>query len=105
MLAIDEGILTITSFFRSEPTMQKNTGANIAPINQIFKYLQQQTQVSIWLYQQPATRLSGVIRGFDEFMNLTLDEAVEVNVKDPSKRRQLGMVVLKGENVTLISAV
>lgn len=76
----------------------------MAPINQIFKYLQQQTRVSIWLYQQPGVRMTGVIKGFDEFMNLTLEDAVEVNVKEPEKQRALGLVVLKGDNVTLISA-
>jgi LSM domain len=40
--------------------------------------------------------------GFDEFMNLVIDDAVEVNLKK-DKRRQLGRILLKGENVTLIA--
>lgn len=79
--------------------------ASVPPINQIFKYLQQQKPVSIWLYQQAQVRISGVIKGFDEFMNLVVEDAVEVNVKDPSKRRALGLVLLKGDTITLISSV
>lgn len=78
---------------------------SVAPINQIFKYLQQQKSVSIWLYQQTQVRICGVIKGFDEFMNLVVEDAVEISVKDPSKRRNLGMVLLKGDNISLISSV
>jgi len=35
-------------------------------------------------------------------MNLVIDDAVEVNLKK-DKRRQLGRILLKGENVTLIA--
>lgn len=78
---------------------------SVAPINQIFKYLQQEKPVSIWLYQQTQVRITGIIKGFDEFMNLVIEDAVEINVKDPSKRRELGMILLKGDNISLISSV
>lgn len=84
----------------------------LPPINFIFKLLQQRSTVSIWLYEQLAIRIEGKIRvkhlwmllklsladnalqGFDEFMNLVIDDAVEV--KQPTKtdteekRRELG---------------
>lgn len=52
--------------------------------------------MQIWLYEQLGIRIEGKIRGFDEFMNLVIDDAVEV--KQPTKeepepkdgRRQLG---------------
>ena len=78
---------------------------NAPPINQIFKYLQQQKPVSIWLYQQTGVRMTGTIKGFDEFMNIVVEDAVEISTKDPAKRRSLGMVLLKGDNITLISCV
>ncbi|KAG5938889.1 hypothetical protein E4U53_007927 [Claviceps sorghi] len=34
--------------------------------------------VSVWLYEQLSIRIEGKIRGFDEFMNLVIDDAVEV---------------------------
>lgn len=71
----------------------------LPPINFIFKLLQQHNTVQIWLYEQLGIRIEGKIRGFDEFMNLVIDDAVEV--KQPGKgqteedvkdqRRDLGM--------------
>lgn len=86
----------------------------LPPINFIFKLLQQHSVVQIWLYEQLGIRVEGKIRvrtppvawqtlgeanfqilqGFDEFMNLVIDEAVEVKLAtktDPESRTQLGM--------------
>lgn len=85
----------------------------LPPINLIFKLLQQHSTVQIWLYEQLGIRIEGKIRvrkcgvyeigsdidgaiqGFDEFMNLVIDDAIEVKLatKDEAEsRRQLGMV-------------
>lgn len=81
----------------------------LAPIHFIFKLLQQRSTVSIWLYEQTAVRIEGKIRGFDEFMNLVIDDAVEVQLamkgNKEEKRRQLGQILLKGDNVSLIQAL
>ncbi|RPA87411.1 Sm-like ribonucleo protein [Ascobolus immersus RN42] len=80
----------------------------LPPINFIFKLLQQHTTVSIWLYEQLNFRIEGKIRGFDEFMNLVVDDAIEVTQAkgdQPEKRRELGQIMLKGDNVTLIESV
>ena len=60
-------------------------------------------------------RIEGKIRGFDEFMNLVIDDAVEVKQStklDPNPqdgpnggRRHLGQILLKGDNVALIQAL
>ncbi|KAK9381383.1 uncharacterized protein V2V93DRAFT_369049 [Kockiozyma suomiensis] len=76
----------------------------IPPINFIFKLLQQRSTVQIWLYEQTETRVEGTIRGFDEFMNLVVDNATEVNEKT-NLRRALGRILLKGDNITLISSL
>lgn len=81
----------------------------LPPINFIFKLLQQHSTVSIWLFEQLAIRIEGKIRvcapnvcvevmltvsqGFDEFMNLVIDDAVEVQLAtkgEEEQRRQLG---------------
>lgn len=72
----------------------------LPPINFIFKLLQQHSTVQVWLYEQLGIRIEGKIRGFDEFMNLVIDDAVEVKQvtkADPNPeqgenggRRQLG---------------
>lgn len=89
----------------------------LPPINFIFKLLQQHSTVQIWLYEQLGIRIEGKIRvcpairsssrgsavssangasqGFDEFMNLVIDDAVEVRqitkTNDKETRRSLGI--------------
>ena len=71
------------------------------PINLIFRFLQNKSRVQIWLYEQPDARMEGVVIGFDEYMNLTLDDAEEIDVKR-GKRKRLGRILLKGDNITLM---
>ena len=49
------------------------------------------------------TRMEGHIVGFDEYMNLVLDEACEVHIKNGTKK-QVGRIMLKGDNITLIQS-
>ncbi|KAM3419572.1 Small nuclear ribonucleoprotein E [Cercospora zeina] len=86
----------------------------LPPINFIFKLLQQHSTVQIWLYEQLGIRIEGKIRGFDEFMNLVIDDAVEVKQpakgstdteEKPGDRRELGQILLKGDNVCLIQSL
>ena len=46
--------------------------------------------------------VEGVLRGFDPFMNLVIDESVEYK-KDGSKN-QIGMVVVRGNSVVMLEA-
>jgi len=75
----------------------------VQPINLIFRYLQNRSRVLVWLYENIGMRMEGVIIGFDEYMNLVLDEACEVNIKTGA-RRQCGRLMLKGDNITLIQS-
>jgi small nuclear ribonucleoprotein G len=45
----------------------------------------------------------GVLRGFDQFLNLVLDEAV--NDTATSDKEPLGMVVIRGNSVTAMEAL
>jgi small nuclear ribonucleoprotein E len=74
------------------------------PINLIFRFLQSKQRILVWLYDQPDMRVEGRIIGFDEYMNLVLDEAEEVSVKRKS-RKLLGRILLKGDNITLMQTV
>ncbi|GMS89407.1 hypothetical protein PENTCL1PPCAC_11582, partial [Pristionchus entomophagus] len=73
----------------------------VQPINLIFRYLQNRTRIQIWLYENTTHRIEGYILGFDEYMNIVLDEAEEVNVKSKG-RNKVGRILLKGDNITLI---
>ena len=55
----------------------------------------------VWLYEQTDLRIEGRIIGFDEYMNLVLDDAAEVSVKRKT-RKNLGRILLKGDNITLL---
>jgi len=73
----------------------------------------QRTRIQIWLYEQTNVRIEGVImvhlqcwhfekgfvltvssQGFDEYMNLTLDDAEEISLKKGTRKR-LGTAFLK----------
>lgn len=71
------------------------------PINLIFRFLQSKQVIQIWLFDQADLRIEGKIIGFDEYMNLVLDDAHEVSVKRKS-RKPLGRILLKGDNITLM---
>ncbi|CAH3104422.1 small nuclear ribonucleoprotein E-like [Stylophora pistillata] len=80
---------------------QKVQKVMVQPINLIFRYLQNRSRIQIWLYEQVNMRIEGHIIGFDEYMNLVLDDAEEVHLKT-KKRRPLGRILLKGDNITLL---
>ncbi|KAG6513494.1 hypothetical protein ZIOFF_023824 [Zingiber officinale] len=71
------------------------------PQNLIFRFLQSKARIQIWLFEQKDLRIEGRIIGFDEYMNLVLEEAEEFNVKK-NTRKSLGRILLKGDNITLM---
>jgi small nuclear ribonucleoprotein E len=73
----------------------------VQPIHVLFNFLQQKEHVQIWLYDNPHVRFQGYIKGFDEFLNVVMDDCVEVNTKANTKI-ELGKLLLKGECITLI---
>ena len=90
--------------------------------NLIFRYLQTRARVDIWLYENINMHMQGSIVGFDEYMNIVLDDAEEVYVKTQTRKQigrfsfwvvsrlcqiftdnfEIGRVLLKGDNITLI---
>ncbi|GBG74497.1 hypothetical protein CBR_g18907 [Chara braunii] len=44
----------------------------------------------------------GVLRGFDQFMNLVVDSTIEVV---GNERNEIGMVVIRGNSVVMIEAL
>lgn len=82
--------------------MSSHKQSMLPPINAIFKFLQLQVPVTIWLYEQTQLKIQGRIRGFDEFMNIVVDDAVEVRL---GSEEPLGRILLKGDSITLILSV
>merc|ERR1711951_21860 len=85
-------------------TGQKVQKVMTQPINLIFRFLQNKSRIQVWLYENVNLRIEGVITGFDEYMNLVLDDAEEVHMKS-QKRKQLGRIMLKGDNITLLQGL
>ena len=69
--------------------------------NLIFRFLQNKTRIQIWLFENTELRIEGKIIGFDEYMNLVLDDAEELSIKKKT-RKALGRILLKGDNITLM---
>ncbi|KAM5334250.1 small nuclear ribonucleoprotein E-like [Glossophaga mutica] len=83
---------------------QKVLKVMVQPINLIFRYLQNRSQIQVWLYEQVNMQIEDCVIGFDEYMNLALDDADEIHSKTKS-RKQLGRIMLKGDNITLLQSV
>ncbi len=84
------------------------------PINALFVHLQKRNRVSVSLFENTSFRLEGIVAGFDEFMNIVLTDAEEVYEKRGGKadksageskviRRPIGKILLKGDNICMIS--
>ncbi|NXE03344.1 RUXE protein, partial [Chaetorhynchus papuensis] len=58
------------------------------------------SRIQVWLYEQVNMRIEGCIIGFDEYMNLVLDDAEEIHSKTKS-RKQLGRSGGDGESLGL----
>ena len=57
--------------------------------------------MEVWLHENTDLRIEGKIIGFDEFMNVVLDESTEVYGKKGT-RREIGRIIIKGDNIALI---
>jgi len=57
--------------------------------------------VHFYLVPEVLTLVFVHMQGFDEYMNLVLDDAEEINVKK-NTRKSLGRILLKGDNITLM---
>lgn len=83
---------------------QKVQKVMVQPINLIFRFLQNRSRVQVWLFENVNLRIEGHIVGFDEYMNIVLDDAEEYNMKSKN-RKPLGRIMMKGENITIIQNV
>lgn len=71
---------------------------------QVFEYLKQGSRIQVWLYENTDLRIEGNIRGFDEYMNIVLEDSDEIYVKK-SQRKPIGKILLKGDNISLIREI
>nr|KAJ0224948.1 hypothetical protein LSAT_V11C100016510 [Lactuca sativa] len=48
--------------------------------------MKQKARIQIWLFEQKDLRIEGRIIGFDEYMNLVLEDAEEVSIKKKTRK-------------------
>lgn len=58
----------------------------VFPQNLIFRFLQSRARVQVWLYENQNLRIEGHIIGFDEYMNVMLDQSEEVHMKKGTRK-------------------
>lgn len=90
-------------------------GVMTQPIYHLFSFLKTHSRIQIWLYDNSKLKIEGTLIGFDEYMNLVLDDAQEVwnvKIKTPegqsqtqTKKENIGRIMLKGDNVALVRRV
>ncbi|KAG7447319.1 U6 snRNA-associated Sm-like protein LSm7 [Guyanagaster necrorhizus] len=49
--------------------------------------------------------VTGILKGYDQLLNLVLDEVEEEILEPEAHKRSLGLVVLRGPTITLLSPV
>lgn len=84
-----------------QPAKAKIQKVMVQPINLIFRYLQNRARIQVWLSENVKLRIEGLLIGFDEYMNLVLDDACEYYTKTNVKKA-VGRILLKGENIALV---
>ena len=67
------------------PQFKPNQRTIIKPVNYLFQLFKSKTKVEIWLFEDDETIFQGLIYGFDEYMNMVLYEAEEINKKKRNK--------------------
>ena len=78
-----------------------NKKVMVMPIQLIFRYFQSKSKILVWLYENTSMKIEGQIVGFDEYMNIVLEDAYEIDTKT-NKRKALGKILLKGETISLV---
>ena len=71
------------------------------PLHILFGYLKEEKRVRVHLNQNSKMIIEGKLVGFDEFMNIVLDDAYEIYLNKKS-RSALGTLMLRGECVGIV---
>lgn len=58
-------------------------------------------RVGVWLVNETSIRLEGILKGYDEFYNLVIEDTIEIASKSEEKS-QIGRVLIKGDTVGLV---
>ncbi|EOR00257.1 hypothetical protein E3P92_02944 [Wallemia ichthyophaga] len=62
--------------------------------------LSKHVDTSLSLQFQGGRQATGILKGYDQLMNLVMDDVVEVL---PDSKRRLGLVVFRGPSITVLN--
>ncbi|KAL0952369.1 hypothetical protein HGRIS_006647 [Hohenbuehelia grisea] len=82
----------------SQPTMDKPKREAILDLS---KYVNERIRVKF----TGGREVTGLLKGYDQLLNLVLDEVQEELQHPEPRTRSLGLVVLRGPTITLLSPV
>ncbi|RKP26640.1 hypothetical protein SYNPS1DRAFT_13925 [Syncephalis pseudoplumigaleata] len=69
------------------------------PTPELKKYMDKRLLIQL----NGSRKVTGVLRGYDPFMNIVLDEAVEE--VSSSERNNIGMIVIRGNSIVSMEAL
>mmetsp|Transcript_4099 Transcript_4099/g.8229 ORF Transcript_4099/g.8229 Transcript_4099/m.8229 type:complete len:88 (+) Transcript_4099:229-492(+) len=77
------------------------SAARLLPLELVDKCIGSKISV---LMKDSSTELTGVLRGFDDFVNMVLEEVTEVRIGGDGERREVKLesVLLNGNNVAIL---
>ncbi|KAG6866309.1 hypothetical protein C0991_005776 [Blastosporella zonata] len=82
----------------SQPTMDKPKREAILDLS---KYVNERIRVKF----TGGREVTGILKGYDQLLNLVLDEVTEEVLEPEPHTRSLGLAVLRGPTITLVSPV
>ncbi|KAG6857028.1 hypothetical protein H0H87_010701 [Tephrocybe sp. NHM501043] len=82
----------------SQPTMDKPKREAILDLS---KYVNERIRVKF----TGGREVTGILKGYDQLLNLVLDEVEEEILEPEPHTRSLGLAVLRGPTITLLSPV
>ncbi|RLG00118.1 MAG: RNA-binding protein [Thaumarchaeota archaeon] len=77
-------------------------GRRILPSDVSLKILSESLGNTVLVRLRSGRILRGILQGYDQHMNLVLEQAEELS-SDNSIQRRLGVIVVRGDNVIMVS--
>ncbi|CAI5713372.1 unnamed protein product [Peronospora effusa] len=70
-------------------------------------YLQEMMDQTISVITNDGRNIIGVLKGFDQCVNVVLDESFErvFSLKEPVEAVELGLYIIRGDNISVIGGV
>lgn len=84
--------------------MSAVTKQMVSPTNVMYKYMKEKQPVCIWLAHDPKIKIEGTLLGYDEFMNVVLGDAMEINLHKKESTK-IGKILLRSDNVGVVHPI